>query len=125
MADRKWVKLWETWWTSSSHGRIGHEALCAGLALMSMVRWQRGEDAAWAELENGEPIATADIAARAQMPLRRAEVALTLLMVRRTVARRADGAWGLPNCGRYQETPDAAKKRRLRGQSPTMSRDSP
>lgn len=125
MAERLWVKQWFSWWTSRSHKKVGSDALLIGLALMSLVRWRKGEDAAWAEFEDGSPMPVSAIAEHAQMSVGRADAALWKLASRGTVACRDDGAWGMPKAGRYQETPEAAKKRKQRGQSRDEEGDIP
>ena len=113
MADRRqWVKLWATWYTTASHLGVGAMALHVGAVLMTCVQWAPGEDEAWAELDTGAPLPVEAIAMRCQATAREVAKALADLQLRGTVAQRADGAWGFRRFGRWQETPDAARKRR-------------
>lgn len=114
MAERLYVKLWRSWWTGESHVHVGADALYVGTVLMTFVRWQPGQDDAWALLENGRPISIAIMAARARITGRRVEAGLRELEDAGTVARRTDGAWGFVNFARWQESASAAKMRRQR-----------
>lgn len=125
MADRAWVKLWASYWTSLSHADIGPDALLVGCVLMSSVRWNPGDLHAWAVTEAGRPIPISVFAARAQLTPKRTLCALLVLEQAGTAKLRDGTTWGLPNFGRYQETADAAKKRRQRGQSRDTVHDSP
>lgn len=115
MADRRqWVKLWATWYTTASHLGVGAMALHVGAVLMTCVQWAPGEDedTAWAELETGMPLSIEAIAHRAQANPRDVAKAIEALRSRGTLVRRDDGAWGFPRFGRWQETPDASRKRK-------------
>lgn len=122
MADRRqWVKLWATWYTTASHLGVGAMALHVGAVLMTCVQWTPGDDEAWAELDTGAPLPVDAIAMRCQATAREVAKALADLQLRGTVAQRADGAWGFRRFGRWQETPDAARKRRGKSaDDPTM-----
>lgn len=123
MAERRqWVKLWTTWYTSASHLGVGAMALHVGAVLMTCVQWSPGDDEAWAELDTGAPLPVEAIAMRCQASARDVAKALAELELRGTVARRDDGAWGFRRFGRWQETPDAARKRR--GKSAEIPADS-
>src|SRR5687768_6290780 len=61
------------------------------------------------------------MAARARITGKRVSIALAELEDAGTCAIRSDGAWGFVNFGRWQETADAAYKRRVRGQSTGQS----
>lgn len=125
MADRVWVKLWATYWTSLSHAGIGSDALLVGCVLMSSVRWQPGDADAWAVTESGRPIPVSVFATRAQISPKRAMCALLILEQAGTARLRDDGAWGMLNFGRYQETADAARKRKKAGKSGGVSGTNP
>lgn len=112
MAERSWVKLWSSYWTSNSHAIIGADALLVGAVLMSAMRWTPGDLDAWAVDEQDAPLPEALFAIRSQLPARRVSVALAKLEMVGTLKRRADGAWGMPKFGRYQESADAARKRK-------------
>lgn len=123
MADRRqWVKLWATWYTSASHLGVGAMALHVGAVLMTCVQWAPGDDAAWAELDTGKPLPVEAIAHRCQASAKDVAKALADLELRGTVSQRSDGAWGFLRFGRWQETPDAARKRR--GKSTDVPRTS-
>ncbi len=118
MSERRWVKLWRDWFTSTSHRKVGPEPLLVGVALMTFVRWEPGQDDAWAVYEGGDPVSIDVIAELAQVGPKRCDAALKILAGRGTVARREDGAWGFPKFGRWQETARAAQLRRAAKTSP-------
>lgn len=125
MADRPWVKLWSTYWTTLSHQGIGPDALLVGCVLMSHVRWKPGEDDAWAVTDNGKPVPVSVLAARAQLNAKRTMCALLILEESGFAAMRDGTTWGIPKFGKYQESADAARKRKLAGKPTGVSAESP
>ncbi|HKY51661.1 MAG TPA: hypothetical protein VJP45_10425 [Candidatus Limnocylindria bacterium] len=114
MAERLYFKLWRSWWTGESHVEASADALAIGPVLMSFVRWSPGRDDGWAVDERDRAISTSAIARRAKWTTKRAADALAELVDLGTCGQRADGAWGFPKFGPFQETADAARKRRHR-----------
>lgn len=113
MAERRdWVKLWAKWYTTASHLKVGGMALHVGAVLMTLVRWEPGVDVAWADLDDGTPLGADAIASRCQETERTVLAALRKLASRGSIAQRSDGAWGFPRFGRWQESADAARKRK-------------
>lgn len=125
MADRPWCKLWSTYWTTLSHQGIGPDALLVGCVLMSHVRWKAGEDDAWAVTDTGKSVPVGVIALRAQLNLKRTLSALHALEEAGFAARRDGPTWGIPKFGKYQESADAARKRKVAGRQAVSSAESP
>lgn len=121
MPERLYFKMWHSWWTSESHEGLEEDPLAIGPVLMSFCRWNPGDDYGWAVTEKGNPVSCSALARRARWKGRTAgeRVAAALRELERvgTAELRSDGAWGLPKFGRWQESADAARKRKVRGQS--------
>jgi len=123
VAERLYWKMWRTWWTGESHVDATDDELSIGPVLMSFIRWEPGEDYGWAVNEKGRPVTTGAIAHRARWVPERAAAALRGLVEHGTVELRSDGAWGFPKWGPWQESADAARKRKLRGPSSDIPRN--
>jgi hypothetical protein len=112
MAERLYWKMWRTWWTGESHVDATDDELSIGPCLMSFIRWEPGDDYGWAVNEKGRPVTTGAIARRARWDSERTARALSGLVDHGTIELRSDGAWGFPKWGPWQESADAARKRK-------------
>jgi hypothetical protein len=127
VAERLYFKLWIGWYTCESHADLSGDALSIGPVLMSFCirRWVPGVDLTYAVNEKGAPVTVGAIARRVKWTSKKAADALLELESVGTCVLRSDGAWGFSKFGRWQESADAARKRRVRGQSGTTDGHSP
>jgi hypothetical protein len=129
VAERFYFKMWHSWWTTESHEDLEEDPIAIGPVLMSFCRWSPGDDCGWAVTEKGTPVTCNALARRARWKGPRAgervAAALRKLEEVGTADLRSDGAWGLPKFGRFQESAEAAKKRKQRDKSGTTASDVP
>jgi hypothetical protein len=121
-----WIKLWGTYVETSTLRGMDPAHRWVGVCVMLLVRTAsdvRGEQTTWAVHENDEPRTIRDIADYASVPDKVARVAIADFVRRGFMTLREDGAVGLPKFWKYQESPDAKRKReqRVRGHSEDMS----
>jgi hypothetical protein len=121
-----WIKLWGTYVETSTLRGMDPAHRWVGVCVMLLVRTAsdvRGEQTTWAVHENDEPRTIRDIADYASVPDKVARVAIADFVRRGFMTLREDGAVGLPKFWKYQESPDAKRKReqRVRGHSGDMS----
>lgn len=116
-----WIKLFGDYASSPSHSELDDRALWTGVALMQLIRAgcdARDDRECWALQQSGKPCSVYAIAQQARQPHTIAQRGLNLLVDAGTAERReSDGAYGIPNFWRFQETPDAARKRNKGGKS--------
>ena len=101
-----WFKVYDDLFTSPSHAELDGDGLLTLIVIMSFVRAScdaAGDWTPWATLPTGKPISATAIASRARKPIEVVEAAIAKLIDAGTVARRDDGAIGLPGFQRHQQ----------------------
>lgn len=112
-----WFKLYGSYFDSPSHAELDGRALFVGIALMHLIRAgcdAREDRQTWALLENGSPCSLAGISRVSRWNTQITKRCLDQLVECGTVARREDGAYGMPKFWEHQESPWAAVKREQR-----------
>lgn len=120
----RWRKVWTDLWSTPSHIALDSTALYVAVTCIVHASWERGEPEA--RLLAGAAPMPVDVLARiCRLSVGRLRKALRQLEDAGTVAM-VDGVITLPRFGRWQETADAARKRKARassGTSPDASTD--
>lgn len=111
--DLPWSKVWIGWWQSLSHAELSAASIGIGIYMQTVANQRgRAEDGSgWVLSAGGQPMSVAAIARGAHATPAEVEQAIQELVVAETLVVREDGAVGFPHLQRFQETPDAARKR--------------
>lgn len=108
----RWRKVWTDLWSTPSHVALDSTALYVAVTCIVHASWERGRPDARL-LVGATPMPVDALARICRLPARRVRRALAELEAVGTVAM-VEGAVTLPRFGRWQETADAARKRRAR-----------
>ena len=123
-----WFKVHDDLFTSPSHAELDGDGLLTLIVIMSFVRAAcdaAGDWTPWATLPTGKPISSTAIAARARKPITVVEKAIDQLVDAGTVARRDDGAIGLPGFQRHQQGESTERGQQLRARRAEVEAPSP
>lgn len=123
-APKLWVKLWESWFTTPSHASLDFATLHGGIGILMLAN--RGDDdgsgGRWLQNPDGSPMSIADIARSLRCRKSVANRIVECLENVGTLHGRCTGKgkvlqqWiGFPAFDKWQESPSAARMRKLRG----------